>query len=62
MATTSTTDSTAWTTRRVRDRRLAAGGGCSAITLIPSNDRFQHDVSGERCGTVAEWRPEVRPR
>src|SRR4249919_2520827 len=32
MATTSTSDSTPWTTRRVRDRRLAADAAWAAIT------------------------------
>src|SRR5215211_2825886 len=32
MATTSTSDSTPWTTRRVRDRRPATGASCSAVT------------------------------
>jgi hypothetical protein len=32
MAATSTSDSSPWTTRRVRDRRLAVGVSWSAVT------------------------------
>src|SRR5215216_7513224 len=42
MATTSTSDSTPWTSRRVRDRRVVAGGAWLTITIIPSNAQFEH--------------------
>src|SRR5215207_10272826 len=42
MATTSTSDSTPWTSRRVRERRVAAGGAWLTITIIPSNAQFEH--------------------
>src|SRR5215211_8028279 len=42
MATTSTRDTTAWTTRRVRDRRVVAGGAWLTIAIIPSNEQFEH--------------------
>jgi hypothetical protein len=35
MATTSTSDSSPWTTSRVRDRRLAEGASWSAVTAGP---------------------------
>src|SRR5215216_1216042 len=41
MATTSTSDSTPWTTRRVRERRVVAGGAWLTIAIIPSNDQFE---------------------
>src|SRR5829696_8024151 len=56
MATTSTSDTTAWTTRRVRDRRVVAGGAWLTITLIPSNDRFQHAIGpGGKCREGSDW-------
>src|SRR5215218_11274502 len=42
MATTSTSDSTPWTSRRVRDRWVVAGGGWLTIAIIPSNKQFEH--------------------
>src|SRR4029453_16306121 len=58
MTTTSTSDSTPWTTRRVRDRWLVAVGACSTIALIPSNDRSHHTIGpGRRCqdGVGSVW-------
>src|SRR5215212_1059886 len=45
MATTSTSDSAPWASRRVRERRVVAGGAWLTITIIPSNDQFQHTIS-----------------
>src|SRR5215204_5758747 len=42
MATTSTSDSSPWTSRRVRERRVVAGGAWLTIPIIPSNDQFEH--------------------
>src|SRR5215216_845108 len=42
MATTSTSDSSPWTSRRVRERRVVAGGAWLTITIIPSNAQFDH--------------------
>src|SRR5215211_8818578 len=42
MATTSTSDSARWTSRRVRERWVVAGGAWLTIAIIPSNDPFQH--------------------
>ena len=44
MATTSTSDSRPWTSRRVRGLRLVAGGAWLTIAIIPSNDQFQHTL------------------
>src|SRR5215218_7976257 len=48
MATTSTSDSTPWTSRRVRDRRVVAGGAWLTITIIPSNAQFEHRLGPDR--------------
>src|SRR6266487_4351358 len=45
MTTTSTTDTTACTTIRVRDRRFAVGGACSTITSTPSSDRARRPLA-----------------
>src|SRR5829696_2527595 len=65
MATTSTSDSAPWASERVRERRVVAGGAWLTITIIPSNDQFEHRLGPDgsvKTGRVVWPRPWLRTR
>src|SRR6266540_4830075 len=59
MTTTSTSDTTTWTARRVGDRRLAAGGACSTIAFI--SPLLPIPAYGRRPGRLVAPQAQLQP-